>query len=927
MREQPPGLDWHKIDTKHFEIVFPKAITAEAQAMANTLEHLYLPLGRTLPGARRRMSVVLENEGIEANGYVMLMPRHSAFYTTPPQGRFGGLTDWDSELAVHEGRHMVQFDKHNQGFTRVAGLLSGEAGEAGFSFLATPLWFWEGDAVLMETVLSRSGRGRQPSFDLAVRAPLLANRRYSYYKSFLGSYKDRTPGPYDLGYFLVTRARRTNGPFVWSRTIDRVSPWSFWPFAFQGALKAETGVGPAALYSDTLNDLKARWLAQLDGLRLTPFQRLNAEPRRTFASYVMPVDDGAQGVIAQKLSYDDPLALVRIAPDGSEKRLTQFAPGELYGTRSTAAAGRIVWNEVVPDWRWSGRSYSVVALYDQGSGRIRRLTHKTRLLNPAISPDGERVVAVELTKERRATLVILDAQTGKEVQRLPNPGNDLLLAPGWSDDGARIVYVRQNTGGRALSVAACDSGQRRDLLPLSREDIANPELHGRYVFYESSYSGIDNIYALDLTDGRRYQVTSSHLGAFYPHVTRDGQRLLYSDYTLRGHDLAEAPLDPAGWTPIEQVSDRHLSYFEPVVAQEAGVATLDPEHIPAQEHEVKKYRPLAHALNVHSWSLVPTTPSLGMVFVSRDTLATTTVTGGLFYETDERVARGVVVGTLNTFFPLIDLGVAYGGRADSYLVQQDGASHEERYSWQEREVYTGLRVPLNLSRGVHATSVTFGASAGHVFVSGKGRTALLENGNGSLNRVTYFASATHARAGAVRDVGLRWAQSLDVRYHHTPLGGDYRGSLLSVGGRLFLPGLVRHQALSVSLGFERQNPGNYVFDRDLGFSRGYDSYVHNRLWLGSLNYRLPVADPDWALGPVLYLKRIRANLFFDYGRGSNRQHAFLYRSAGAELTFESHFFSLPVPIEPGLRYVYCVDDAASRGRARHRLEGILGVTF
>ena len=101
------------------------------------------------------------------------LPRHAEFFTTPEQGFGLGTVDWLDGLAVHEFRHVGQFEKARQGVGRVLGPLLGD-GALGVAAVGVPQWFFEGDAVGTETALTRSGRGRIPSFNVGLRANLLS---------------------------------------------------------------------------------------------------------------------------------------------------------------------------------------------------------------------------------------------------------------------------------------------------------------------------------------------------------------------------------------------------------------------------------------------------------------------------------------------------------------------------------------------------------------------------------------------------------------------------------------------------------------------------------------------------------------------------------------------------------------------------------
>lgn len=75
-----------------------------------------------------------------------------------------------------------------------------------------------------------------------------------------------------------------------------------------------------------------------------------------------------------------------------------------------------------------------------------------------------------------------------------------------------------------------------------------------------------------------------------------------------------------------------------------------------------------------------------------------------------------------------------------------------------------------------------------------------------------------------------------------------------------------------------------------------------------VDYQMPLLYPDLQLGPLVYLKRVRADIFFDYGYGSlvfpEVDFFYLrnYASVGAELIFDFHVLRLFPEIEAGVRF-------------------------
>jgi hypothetical protein len=255
---------------------------------------------------------------------------------------------------------MAQLDAFDQGFNRLAGILMGEIGLGGFSMWGTPLWFVEGDAVGIETALSGGGRGRQPIFDMGIRTLLLSGRRYSYYKAYLGSYKYYCPNYYPLGYHLVTYRRRQNGPDVWSSVMQRSSKYSFWPFTFSRSMKKITGDNAKQTYNKTMDELEQLWQDQLEEVTLTPATTINHRENQVWTNYIFPSKSSDGSIIALKSGLADSYTLVKICPDGREKKLTQIGVTE----RISVNGDKVTWSEINPDPSWAGQSFSDLVVYD-----------------------------------------------------------------------------------------------------------------------------------------------------------------------------------------------------------------------------------------------------------------------------------------------------------------------------------------------------------------------------------------------------------------------------------------------------------------------------------------------------------------------------------------------------------------------------------
>src|SRR6187399_45065 len=179
----PPSLHWQQINTDTARIIFPHGLESRARevaAIVHTLSRTTLP---TIGGRQRKINIVFQNQTIIPNGYVGLAPFRSEFQLTPEQNSLElGSLPWQKTLAIHEYRHVQQYNNFRVGLSGAFFYLFGEGGQALANSLAIPNWFWEGDAVYQETLVSDQGRGRLPFFFASYRSLWAADKQYSWMK-------------------------------------------------------------------------------------------------------------------------------------------------------------------------------------------------------------------------------------------------------------------------------------------------------------------------------------------------------------------------------------------------------------------------------------------------------------------------------------------------------------------------------------------------------------------------------------------------------------------------------------------------------------------------------------------------------------------------------------------------------------------------
>ncbi|MBD0260266.1 MAG: hypothetical protein ICV83_31505, partial [Cytophagales bacterium] len=728
---------------------------------------------------------------------------------------------------------------------------------------------------------------------------LLTRGPFSYSKAYLRSYKDFVPNHYVLGYFMTTYLKRHHGPEAWGRILTRTYNLPFQPFRFSWAIKKETGMRVETLYQQTVREIDSLWTGQGSGL---PEQSaavvLPATPNKVFTNYQYPqyLPDGR--ILAQKSGLSHIDQFVALHREGGEQRI--FVPGFLGESVTLSAAnGRVVWTEQAFHPRWGQRDYSVIKVYDLGTRKRRQLSHQTRLGAPALSPDGRQIVAVQVLPNNTYNLVILDGQTGRVIKVLPNPENDFYITPRFTADGQAVVAVKRNRNGKTIEWIALPTGERRELVPYSGLNLSNPVAYGDYVYFNSPRTGIDNIFAVHVPTGRQYQVTNRKFGAYNATLSPNGREMAYQDFTPNGFRIVTQPVDTTAWTPLESVTDRTVAYYQPLIEQEGGHSILG--DVPQQSLPVRRYRQWKQLFNPYSWGPLVSSSgqALEVSLSSQDLLSTTLVDVGYGYDANQNTGSFFANLSYQGWYPVLDATFSTGMRQTSLSIdRQAPIDSVPSDTWRENRFSAGVRLPFTFTRSKYSENLTLGAAANVTAVSGYDLPVRFfsETGNGTLYDTRYSLSYNRLLKTAPRDVLPRRGQTLSLQFRHTPFRGDFSGQIFTAQAGLLLPGLGRHHGLWLRGGYQREdlqrNRQSYRFPTTLLFPRGFAYQSFERFVKGSLDYRLPILYPDLALWRLVYLQRIKGNLFYDAGRGVTEGSARYFYSIGLDLTADFNVLRL-----------------------------------
>jgi hypothetical protein len=908
--EDPASLKWVQVKTGRFTVIYPESYGEEGIAYAKSLDDAYYRLESLFPEKKFRIPVILHNYTIRSNGYVAWAPKRMEIYPTPEQNTIP--LDPVKQLTIHELTHVLQMVSLNQGFSKGMSYLLGQQFYGVVAFLL-PLWFLEGDAVFAESALTGSGRGHDPSFQKQLKA-ILVDRGpvYSYDMSVSGSYKNFVPDYYQSGFQMVTWAMAKYDHEIWNKVLDYTADYPFTINPVNISLSKNAGLSKKNLYAETLDSLRSLWTRDESRLRAITYKEINPGKNGNYINYYSPVAAGSDSIIAVKTSLARPPVFVLVTPS-RKKEFRIHTPGQIYPWFISYGGGKLVWVETQNDPRWANREYSVIKVMDPATRKVRRLSVRSRYLSASVSPDGKVIAASENTVNNRNSLVFIDAQTGAITDSRPTPHNEYLQHPQWAEGGRKITVITLTDKGEGILSYDIPAGEWETLIEPANNDLQSSFLRNDSLYFISSVSGTDNIY-LRTKDDKIRSITNSRFGV--SDLSAEGGKIIFCDYTFFGNNICINKFPADSGRPY--LSRESSSFLVNRFDIKPGIQGNNAE----RKYTPVPYRKWQHLFRFHSWMPFyadiqqiksdPASVRPGFTLLTQNNLSTLVSTIGYEYSVEKKHVLHTNV-TWKGLYPEIESQLDYGNFPTIAKFHENVADPN---IVKPGMIFTNtVSVPLSYSSGsfyqYFNPSVTSEYMNNYIYLAGTGS---YDYGQTLISGRLYFSNYS---VSALRDIYPRWAQTFDLNYTFAPFDRSIYGTDIALRTSFYFPGFFPNNGIKLSLEKEKQNPEKYVLGSRVTLPRGYVNIISQDINFVSVDYALPLAYPDFNIASLLYIKRIRATLFYDYAQGTGNTYyenspeglnpvAFHnysenFSSAGIELMADLNILRIPYMISGGVQ--------------------------
>lgn len=598
----PASVKWNSISSDSFEIIYPRQYPALSRLYLSELEKykraVSLSTGMVASQyGRSPIPVLLHCYNSASNGKVVWAPSRMEFYTLP-QFNDASPMPWHTMLAIHEGRHASQMQNGYRKVFRPFVYILGEIIPSVASAYPGSLLL-EGDAVVAETALTRSGRGRSASFLNEYYYNFDNGWKRNWMRWRLGSYYRSTPNHYAWGYLILSAIRvKYDKPLFIADYFDYVARRPYDPWPLRHALRRVSGMKfrdsypglPALHYelwaSDTLS--RGEWM---------PSKPLSPEARR-LTTYSSPAASSPNASLWIKKDIYHLPSLVQLGGSSVSRRICQLSPTAA-NLNYMPADSSVVWTEYRSNGRWSQKVRSVLCSYKFGDGK-KKTVLRSGAVAWACEVDSTLWAAVRNNCDGTGSIEIFDKNTSETKTVIAAPEGLQPLCVAFTCGKMYVSAIDENGCG----IWQIIDGEWINQLPAIPVTItALRALSNGRLLFESDHNGSGEYYSFDPATLRVEMLSNSKYGSTAA-VLRPGGGMDWASYSPKGTAVMHTDEKDLPRRNVKWLEYHHYPVADSLSVQEAALGYTGPDScaFSADSARMHRYRKGSHAFRLHSWA-------------------------------------------------------------------------------------------------------------------------------------------------------------------------------------------------------------------------------------------------------------------------------------------------------------------------------------
>lgn len=889
------SLEWETISNEFVQVIYPSYLKKESVYVANLIEHYSQYVGKTYEIEKpKSFPLIIRAEMADPNGFVTLAPRRSEWYSSSSYSNYVGSSEWYQTLAIHEYRHVNQYDHANQKTIHALRYLFGDMAQFFSHFSALQSWYFEGDAVWAETKYTDAGRGRSPLFMARLKAVILSEEIPTYDQFVNGTYNTRLPNQYIYGYALISYATQKFGEDFWNKVIDDVAVIPH-PRRLYSSFEKVSGQNFMDFYDETMKLLKYEWKADKILNQKAVDYRENIYPFKIDnALYSLRYNMDSFWTL-----YKDEEKIIEIP---FFKEINQIHLNKNLG----------VYAQQLPNERFGYKGSSDLILIDLKEKKQKKITNGERIYSPRLNQENNKILATEFTTDQKWVLSEFNL-SGKKIRSVEFA--DHLVSEAFPvNSNEAVVILADKAGYKSIRKVDLNTKQFEVLLPETRNNMFALFVDEKKdLYFEAQYQGYVNIFRID-NSKTIAQCTNSKIMANSP--SSDGEKIYYSDVDSYGSKIAT--IDASDCKPISKDALTNFNYIGKGPSDNFNQFPLQkfPEQKDlytknAAKYKPKKYNNVTKELFIpHSWGFIG---GRGFELSAKtdNYLRTMGMNASVGSSSEENTTFAQASFDYKKYYPVF----TFYGEMRNRMVGD--FSTDDQLEWKEKIAGIQMTLPYIHRQNLYSSFSALSLGGSYLDTS----KYELDNSSLKVNDRYFHESSIQFLTGVSKDLTARsilspWSANFLFQYNNadSQSSDDFSSYRFYKSASFTTPGLVASHGLKLIFDQENQNvssntyrfipvsttPSGYVF------SRGYVFESTEEYKKVSGNYVFPLLNPDMNLGGWYYLKRVKTNLYFDSTRVETRLKEATYNSYGAELEFESKILRI-LPLNIGVRYINKMD--------------------
>ncbi len=549
------NLSWKSLESKYATVLYHEPMEKMARRMAAVYDSVYLPVCKVYNYFPARQTLILKDTDDYSNGAAYFFDDKIEIYATALDFPLRGNHKWLEDVISHEFTHIVQIQSAMKWSKRIPAFYFQYFGYedvrrpdylygypnrlVSFPFLniVVPAWLAEGTAQFNVPGLHYDYWDAHR--DMILRARTLDSTLLTW-SEMVSFNKTSLDGEtvYNQGFNLVSYLSKTYG----LDAVDRLnlSLKKKTVFSIGDALEDAFGKPGDVIYSEWVSALRSHYTTQIAPI-LPEIDEGRILSETGFSNWVDDFDPATGRLIIrsnQKADYFGQTVVLLMDTTGTETgRIEEIHANARIRFFNRNGKNYLLYSQTgTPNHL--GSRYSDLWIWDFQKEEAIRLTRDARLFSPVW--DGDSLIYAISNRNARKSVVCLSL-SGWEPGEMLSITSD--LTPENEETEFHTLDFQRESGllavdfteihGREIQLYSAGTKTWKKLLRTGRDNREPRWITPEKLLITSDETGIFNLYTLDLTTGKRTQITQVR-GSVFQGVPLSGSQVAGSVFTGTG---------------------------------------------------------------------------------------------------------------------------------------------------------------------------------------------------------------------------------------------------------------------------------------------------------------------------------------------------------------------------------------------------------